>query len=402
MTSSAEPMDNSTTTPTATAPGLPRLTRSQDNRVLSGVSGGLGTRLGIEPDLIRAAFVVLTFAGGVGAVAYGLAWIVSRDDQGAEDPASLPVHRQVAIGFMFAGTLLVLRSLGLWFGDRVVFPVALVAFGLAAVAARQFGGDRDWLARISSDRGPDSRVRVVIGAVLLVGGATVLLGSIDAIQQAGLVALAMAVTALGLFLVLGPWIFRLAADLSRERRQRIRADERSEMAAHLHDSVLQTLSLIQRTEDPRRMATLARAQERELRDWLYGTASVPGMLHSAIRDSAERIEQEYDVPVDVVVVGDDAAITDRTTSLSQATAEAITNAAKHSGTATISVYVETGSDQIEVFVTDRGSGFDRDSIPADRHGIESSIVGRMKRAGGGAEISSVVDEGTEVRLWIRP
>jgi signal transduction histidine kinase len=150
------------------------------------------------------------------------------------------------------------------------------------------------------------------------------------------------------------------------------------------------------------MATLARAQERELRDWLYGTASVPGMLHSAIRDSAERIEQEYDVPVDVVVVGDDAAITDRTTSLSQATAEAITNAAKHSGTATISVYVETGSDQIEVFVTDRGSGFDRDSIPADRHGIESSIVGRMKRAGGGAEISSVVDEGTEVRLWIRP
>jgi signal transduction histidine kinase len=370
--------------------------------VLSGVSGGLGTRLGIEPDLIRAAFVVLTFAGGVGAVAYGLAWIVSRDDQGAEDPASLPVHRQVAIGLMFAGTLLVLRSLGLWFGDRVVFPVALVAFGLAAVAARQFGGDRDWLARISSDRGPDSRVRVVIGAVLLVGGATVLLGSIDAIQQAGLVALAMAVTALGLFLVLGPWIFRLAGDLSRERRQRIRADERSEMAAHLHDSVLQTLSLIQRTEDPRRMATLARAQERELRDWLYGTASVPGMLHSAIRDSAERIEQEYDVPVDVVVVGDDAAITDRTTSLSQATAEAITNAAKHSGTATISVYVETGSDQIEVFVTDRGSGFDRDSIPADRHGIESSIVGRMKRAGGGAEISSVVDEGTEVRLWIRP
>jgi signal transduction histidine kinase/phage shock protein PspC (stress-responsive transcriptional regulator) len=391
-------MDNSSHTSTQSL----RLARSTHNRVLSGVSGGIGARLGIEPDLVRAAFVVLAFAGGVGAVLYGVAWIASREDGDLEAIEPLPYHRQAAIGIMFLGSLLMLRSLGLWFGDRVVFPVALVAFGVAAVAARQFGEDRDWLSRISSDRGPDARVRVIVGAVLLVGGATVLLGSIDAIEQAGLVALAMAVTAIGLFLVLGPWLFRLAADLSRERRERIRSDERAEVAAHLHDSVLQTLSLIQRTDDPRRAATLARAQERELRDWLYGTGSAPGKLHAAIREAAERIEQEYDVPIDVVTVGDDAAMTDDTLALAQATGEALTNAAKHSGTAKVSVFVERDADRIEVFVTDQGSGFDRDTVPDDRHGVESSIIGRMHRVGGGAEVTTTIGEGTEVHLWVKP
>lgn len=391
-------MSNSSDTPSPSA----RLTRSRSNRVLSGVSGGIGTRLGIDPDLVRAAFVVLAFAGGVGAVAYGIAWFASRDDDPAEPAPPLALHRQIALGLMFLGTLLVLRSLGVWFGDGVVFPVALVAFGLAAVAARQLGEDRDWLARISSDRGPDARLRVIIGAVLLIGGATVLLGSIDAIQRAGPIALAMAVTALGLFLVLGPWLFRLAADLSQERRERIRSDERAEMAAHLHDSVLQTLSLIQRTDDPRRAATLARAQERELRDWLYGTASAPGRLHAALREAAEKIEQEYDVPVDVVVVGEDAPMNDRTLALAQAAGEAITNAAKHSGSPKVSVFVEREAEGIEVFVTDQGSGFDRATVPAHRHGVESSIIGRMRRAGGGAEVATKPGEGTEVRLWVKP
>jgi signal transduction histidine kinase/phage shock protein PspC (stress-responsive transcriptional regulator) len=398
MTSSEDRMNNSSGPSTP----LPRPTRSSDNRVLSGVCGGLGARYGIDPDLVRAGFVVLTFAGGVGAVVYGAAWIAAREDHAVEPVDPLPVHRQVAVALMFLGTLLVLRSLGLWFGDRVVVPVALVAFGLAAVAARQFGEDRDWLSRISSDRGPDARVRVIVGAVLLVGGATVLLGSIDAIEQAGLVALAMAVTAIGLFLVLGPWLFRLASDLSRERRERIRADERAEVAAHLHDSVLQTLSLIQRTDDPRRAATLARAQERELRDWLYGTGSTPGKLHASIRETAERVEQEYDVPVDVVAVGDDAGMNDRTRALSQAVGEAITNAAKHSGTRLVSVFLERDGDRVDVFVTDQGSGFDAATVPSDRHGVVSSIVGRMQRVGGGAEVTSTVGEGTEVHLWVKP
>ncbi len=380
---------------------LPLIPRSADNRVLGGVAGGLGRRTGIEPDLIRAGFVVLTFAGGVGAVAYALAWMLSREAE-PHEVSPMETHQQIATAVLFAGTVLLLRSLGLWFGDRVVYPVALFAFGIAAITARRFGEDRDWLARITSESGAAARGRMAIGAVFMVGGVTFLLSSIDAIEQAGFVALAVAATAAGLFLLLGPWIFRLADNVRAERRERIRSDERAEVAAHLHDSVLQTLSLIQRTDDPRRMSTLARAQERELRSWLYGTEGRPGRLHAAIREQANRAEHEYDVPVDVVAVGDDAALTERTRALVDAAGEAITNAAKHSGSDKVSVFVERGDDQIEVFVSDQGSGFDPAAVDEDRHGIASSIKGRMRRSGGGAEVTSTPGEGTEVRLWTRP
>ena len=381
--------------------GLSLIPRSTDNRVLAGVAGGLGSRTGIEPDLIRAAFVVLTFAGGIGAILYAIGWVLARDGV-SEEAEPLEPRQQVAVGIMLAGTLLLLRSIGLWFGDTIVFPVALFAFGVAAITARRFGEDRDWLARITSDSSANSQVRVVIGAVLVVGGATILLGSIDAIEQAGIVALAVAVTAAGLFLVLGPWVLRLVNDLSAERRERIRSDERAEMAAHLHDSVLQTLSLIQRTEDPRRMSTLARAQERELRSWLYDTGGTPGKLRAAIREHASRAEHEYNVPIEVVAVGEDAAMTDRTHALAQAVGEAITNAAKHSGSEKVSVFLEGDGDRIEVFVADQGVGFDPERVPEGRQGIASSIIGRMKRSGGGAEITSSMGEGTEVRIWVKP
>jgi len=390
-------MDNSTTS----GSGLTLIQRSTENRVLAGVAGGLGARTDIEPDLIRAAFVVLTFAGGVGAVLYAIGWVLGHEASNS-DTKPLEPRQQAAVGFIFVGALLLLRSIGLWFGDTIVFPMALFAFGVAAITARRFGEDRDWLARISSDSGQNAQVRVAIGAVLLVGGATILLGSIDVIEQAGIVALAVAVTAAGLFLVLGPWIFRLVDDLGAERRERIRSDERAEMAAHLHDSVLQTLSLIQRTDDPRRMSPLARSQERELRSWLCGTGGAPGKLHAAIREHASRMEHEYDVPIEVVAVGDDAAITERTQALAQATGEAITNAAKHSGSEKVSIFVERHGDQIEVFVADQGKGFDPEHVPADRQGITSSIVGRMKRSGGGAEVTSTPGEGTEVRIWVKP
>jgi signal transduction histidine kinase len=369
---------------------LSLIPRSTDNRVLAGVAGGIGARTGIEPDLIRAGFVVLTFAGGVGAVIYAIAWVFARDGEGTDDEP-LESRQQIAAGVFFTGVLLLLRSIGLWFGDSIVLPVALFAFGVAAITARRFGEDRDWLARITSGSGTDGQVRVVIGAVLVVGGATILLGSIDAIEQAGIVALAVAWTAAGLFLVLGPWIFRLVNDLGSERRQRIRSDERAEVAAHLHDSVLQTLSLIQRTDDPKRMSTLARAQEREL-----------GKLHAVIRDHASRIEHEYNVAVEVVAVGEDAEMTEPTVALAQATGEAITNAAKHSGAEHVSVFVDRSGNEIEVFVADQGSGFEPTEVSTDRHGIESSIIGRMKRGGGGAEVTSAPDEGTEVRLWVTP
>ncbi len=381
--------------------GLSLIPRSTDNRVLAGVAGGLGSRTGIEPDLIRAAFVVLTFAGGIGAILYAIGWVLARERTG-EEAKPLEPRQHAAVGIMFAGSLLLLRSIGLWFGDSIVLPVTLFAFGVAAITARRFGEDRDWLARITSDAGANSKVRVVIGAVLVVGGATILLGSIDAIEQAGIVALAVAVTAAGLFLVLGPWVLRLVNDLSAERRERIRSDERAEMAAHLHDSVLQTLSLIQRTEDPRRMSTLARAQERELRSWLYDTGGTPGKLRAAIREHASRAEHEYNIPIEVVAVGEDAAMTDRTQALAQAVGEAITNAAKHSGSEKVSVFLEGDGDHIEVFVADQGVGFDPERVPEDRQGIASSMIGRMKRSGGGAEIASTEGEGTEVRIWVKP
>ena len=380
---------------------LSLIPRSTDNRVLAGVAGGIGARTGIEPDLIRAGFVVLTFAGGIGAVIYAIAWVFARDGEGT-DGEPLEIRQQIAAGVFFTGVLLLLRSIGLWFGDSIVLPVALFAFGVAAITARRFGEDREWLARITSGSGTNGQVRVVIGAVLVVGGATILLGSIDAIEQAGIVALAVALTAAGLFLVLGPWIFRLVNDLGSERRQRIRSDERAEVAAHLHDSVLQTLSLIQRTDDPKRMSTLARAQERELRSWLYGTGGVPGKLHAVIRDHASRIEHEYNVAVEVVAVGEDAEMTEPTVALAQATREAITNAAKHSGAEHVSVFVDRNGNEIEVFVADQGSGFEPTEVSTDRHGIESSIIGRMKRGGGGAEVTSAPGQGTEVRLWVTP
>jgi signal transduction histidine kinase len=380
---------------------VPILSRSADNRVLAGVAGGIGRRTGLEPDLIRAGFVVLAFAGGVGAVMYALAWMLGRE-HAAEPDTILESHQKIAIGIMFAGVLLLLRSLGLWFGDGIVLPVALLSFGAAAIAARRFGEDRDWLARITREGEGNPQARIVVGAILLVGGLTVLLGSIDAIEQAGIIALAVALTAVGLFLVIGPWLFRLARDLGRERTERIRADERADVAAHLHDSVLQTLSLIQRTDDPRRMATLARAQERELRSWLYGTEGEPGLLHGAIRETAARLEEEYDTPIDVVVVGDDAPLSEATTALAQAAGEAMTNAAKHSQADKVSVYVERGPERIDVFVTDQGVGFDLAAVANDRRGIAASIVGRLERHGGGATITTEPGRGTEVNLWATP
>lgn len=369
------------------------------NRVIAGVAGSMGERTGLEPDLIRAAFVVLTFAGGVGIPLYGVAWLLTRD-RTAGPLRRLTSQEKVGLAIIFPGALLVLRSTGLWFGDRVVVPVALVAFGFAAVAVRRFGEDNDWLARVTRDDASGHRSRIIVGAVLVVGGVTAVLGSIDAIQQAGLVALAMAITAVGLFLVLGPWFFRLVDDLARERRERIRADERAEVAAHLHDSVLQTLALIQRTDDPRRMATLARAQERELRSWLYGAGDSPGRLHAGLRDQAAKIEADHDVPVDVVIVGDDADLDERTAALLAAAGEAMTNAAKHSGADRVSVYLEIGADGIETFVTDHGVGFTPEAVTGAGRGIADSIVGRLARVGGGAEITSRTGEGTEVRLWL--
>ena len=204
----------------------------------------------------------------------------------------------------------------------------------------------------------------------------------------------------GLLLIAGPWLWRLAVERDAERAARIRSEERSDVAARVHDSVLQTLALIQRhSDEPRRVASLARRQEREIRGWLYADrplgddgSSVVAALSSAAAD----VEDVFGVRIELASSGDaeaDGAIV-------LAAREAMTNAAKFASVEEIDVYAEVTENEIAVFVRDRGVGFDPAAVPEDRHGIAESIRGRLERAGGSASVVSTPGEGTEVELRI--
>jgi signal transduction histidine kinase len=208
--------------------------------------------------------------------------------------------------------------------------------------------------------------------------------------------------AVALLLLLGPWAWRLAAERDAERTGRIRSQERAEMAARVHDSVLQTLALVQREAgDPRRVAALARRQERELRSWLYPDPRTAegGGLAAAMDTAAAEVEELHGVPVELVRTGD-VPVDDQVEALVLAAREAMTNAARHSGAEEVSTFVDVGEDEIAIFVRDRGNGFDPEAVPAAAHGIAESIRGRMARAGGTASLTSS-PEGTEVELRLR-
>jgi signal transduction histidine kinase len=370
--------------------------RDPDDRVVAGLAAGVAERLGVDPVYVRAGFIVLGFVFGLGVLLYLAGWAATSDQVGGPSEPAAPAGRSqlLGLGAVFLGCLLLLRSVGVWPGDAVMWPVTAVTFGLTFLwEQREIDSRRALLSLVE----PGGRWRLVIGAGLLLFGLS-LLGR-SAVPQVGSVMVAVLVTGAGLLLVLGPWLWRLAQDLGVERRERIRQEERAEMAAHLHDSVLQTLALIQRTDDPRRMATLARGQERELRRWLYERSPHDGsaVLSSALQAVAERVETDHDVPVEVVTVGD-APVDDRVQSLVQAAGEAITNAARHSGARRVSVYAEVSDGAVEVWVADQGDGFELEAVPADRRGISESIVGRMRRHGGSAEVVAEPGEGTEVHL----
>lgn len=211
----------------------------------------------------------------------------------------------------------------------------------------------------------------------------------------------MVLAVVGAGLVVGPWLLRTNRALRFERAERIRSQERADVAAHLHDSVLQTLALIQRrSADPQAVAQLARTQERALRRWLFEPADATALLlGSALRDVAAEVEDAHGVPVEVVVVGD-IAVGERYPPLVAATREALLNAVRHSGAVQVDVYGEVGADGVEIFVRDRGVGFDPSSVPSDRLGVRGSIVDRMVRHGGSADVRSEPGDGTEVRLWM--
>lgn len=373
------------------------LYRRRHGRVVAGVAGGLADRLGVGDVYVRAAFATLATMWGLGILIYVVIWRLTVDTEGDRPPKSIDSRQRLGLVLVFIGGLGILTAIGLvldGFASAVVFTLS---FGLAALWDRS---ESKSLARvILPDGGGRSVVRLIGGMVLVIGGLGLLFSSVSAVSQIGFTLLAVAVTVAGLVLAFGPWMYRMAQDLGQERRERVRQEERAEVAAHLHDSVLQTLALIQRSEDPRKMASLARSQERELRGWLYGRAPVPGedLLSTAFEAAAARVEDERHVAIDLVKVGD-ATLDDRGRALVGAATEALINAAQHSETSRISIFLEVADDTADVWVTDQGKGFDQKTVPGDRRGLADSVVGRMVRHGGSATVESRPGEGTEVHL----
>jgi signal transduction histidine kinase len=295
-------------------------------------------------------------------------------------------------------------------GQGTLFwPVLLAVTGVAVLWRQADEAQRErWLdssGRINVVRavvgvgGLASYLRLLLGGFLLVGAIVLFsLGSGDwaAARNVGLAAV---LCFIGLGFIVGPWLFRLSSDLSEERAERIRSQERADVAAHLHDSVLQTLALIQKSaQDPATVARLARAQERDLRSWLFdSTGGDPTTFAAALRRIAGEVDDAYGVPVEVVCVGD-PSVSEQLRPIVLATREAVVNAARHSGAGKVDVYAEATPAHVEVFVRDRGTGFDPDGVAGDRHGLRDSILDRMQRHGGTAQIRSRPGEGTEIRL----
>ncbi len=373
------------------------LHRRKSDRVVAGVAGGLADVLGVSDAFIRAAFVSLGSIWGLGVFLYLVIWLITFEKVEDQDVEPVSGQQAFGLGIVFVGLMLLFNVLGWWPSEGVVMVVTAIAFGVAALTDRTVPGPLAALVDPTVER--PGRVRTILGILLLVGGMAFLANAIGPVAELGPVLLAVGLTGVGLFVAFGPWVRRLTQDLGEERRERVRQEERAGMATHLHDSVLQTLALIQRSDDPLRMSLLARQQETELRDWLYGKAPLNGvdLMSTALRELASRVEHDHLVPVDVVTVGD-AMVDERSRAVLAAASEALVNAAKHSGANRLSVFMEVEDEELKVFVTDQGMGFNIDEIPEDRKGIKHSIVERTEKVGGTVDIESEPGEGTEVGI----
>ena len=368
----------------ATRPPLAR----QRAAVLGGVSTGLALHLGWTVQRTRLLFVLLSLAGGAGLLFYAWLWaLVPVEDAGSEDAPpithSAPVTT-IALALAGVATITVLFTAG---EDSVAVWLLLVtAFSGAAVGWSLFFED-------ATERSRGFRSRLIAVGLLSLAGVAALLSRPTAI--AAVVAVGMLVLAVGV--LVAPFVVQLWTDLMTQRAARVRELQRAEIAAHLHDSVLQTLALIQnRAGASSEVARIARAQERELRDWLFaGDAAVVDDLAAELSTIAAGIELDYAVRIDVVAAGSSVP---GHPSLVAAAREAMLNAARHAG-GTVSVYLESTPGSLDVFVRDRGPGLDLDALPADRLGIRESIIGRMSRAGGTATVKST-DTGLEVHLHL--
>jgi signal transduction histidine kinase/phage shock protein PspC (stress-responsive transcriptional regulator) len=411
------------------------LQRDVEHRVVAGVLAGIAARLRVDPVIVRVAFVLIVVAsGGLALLAYLMAWwlipsgvgeAVPPADRAGERPARrFPSGGRVAagVGLVTLAALLAFRELGIWWSDALVWPLVLAASGVtllwwqmrsssaetpppAAPAATSASPAEPSVA--VSEQQPRSRFAELykggFGVALVVGAALLFLSANDALGAARDVAFTVIVVVLAFALIAAPFLWRLGRNLASERAERIRSQERADLAAHLHDSVLQTLTLMQkRADDPREVATLARRQERELRSWLFGRdqAAEGASFSAALRAAADEVEDAHAVAVELVAVGD-CPLDEHSEAVVAAAREAITNAAKFApDSGPISVYAEVENGSIEAFVHDRGPGFDPASLPDDRRGVRESILGRMQRHGGHAEIRSTPGEGTEVKLTL--
>lgn len=403
-----------------------QLRRKRAGRLVAGVAAGIAEHLNLPVLWVRAAFAVTAAFSGAGVIAYGLLWVFVPQSSGDEQEVSAK-ERQQGLGLLMVGVGLAF-AVGVFGGlpGWLIGPLAVVTVGAGLVwreadesqRRRWRQGARSGVAgAVLGGGGRAAAVRVLAGVVLVATGFAVFLAGNTSLTDFRFTLLSVLVALVGAAVLTVPWWVRLARDLDVERANRIRSQERAEIAAHLHDSVLQTLVLIQKQADvPREVGRLARGQERELRDWLYGpdgygrvdtddggavdTApddAANGLLSRELGRICGEVEDAFAVKAQHVVVGD-CELDQRLVAALAAAREALVNAAKHAGVDEVSVYAEAEPEQVSVYVRDRGAGFDPDAVGADRHGLADSIRARVERNGGQVRLRTAPGAGTEVQV----
>jgi len=398
------------------------LRRDPADRLAGGVASGIAAWRGLSATTVRIVFVLLALVSlGWAVPAYVLAWLLIP--AAGQDTSIGSRARSDSRGIALAAGLVSLLVLALlvagalndgWFSNWA-WPQLISVAGLVLIWRNATPDEQATLRRLaeplgaatgSARPGRRSAIRLTIGGLLIAGGAawlSTMHASLALLRPLGGVVLVIA----GLVLCLGPWWLRIARDLVLERSARIRSEERekerADIAARIHDSVLQTLALIQRrADDPQKVVQLARMQERELRSWLFegrapDEADTDATFASGVRQIQQDVETRYGVPVEAVIVGD-CELDDNLSALLAAAGEATVNAAKWSGASVISLFAEVEPGEVSLVVRDRGQGFDPEAVPEDRKGLAESIHGRMARRGGTATVSTAPGEGTKVSL----
>ncbi|MET7400090.1 PspC domain-containing protein [Dactylosporangium sp. NPDC005572] len=392
-----------------------RLYREPADRVVAGVAAGLAAHLGASVVLIRVAFVALAAFDGLGALLYAAFWAVLP-----MPPSVRPGGRNVnqLFSFLALGIGIVLLRLMVQPTGSVQAVIgwlaAVIALGAGIIWHQADPKRRErwsatvpgmpWLGAVVDNNRKAYLLRFVGGGLLVVVGIIGVFVVGVRIPGAPMAAIGYglgfaAVALAGVGLALAPLLYRMFTQLSAEREARVREQERADIAAMIHDQVLHTLALIQRNAgDVKEVQRLARGQERTLRNWLYKpTASPMEKLGAALEEASAEVEDTFAVAVETVVVGD-LDVDEKIAAIVAAAREALVNAAKHAKVQTISLYAEVEPDCVSVFVRDRGVGFDLKAVDDDRHGVRGSIMSRMRRHGGKAEIRSTPGDGTEVRL----